>query len=126
MKTIAENRFGAARKRLSNALKNLEEAMKEKLHEAALEKKMIDVSDENSEAYEAKMVEQSTIIQNLHIEINNLQKNLEDLGKENEFLNTKNKVFAERISDLRTQGANLAEAMGSELAQIEQLIKGED
>lgn len=124
-KTIAEKRFETARKRLSEALKNLEAVMKEKLHESALEKKMIGISENDVRHHEAKAAEQSTIIQNLHYEINSLQKNLEDLGKENEFLNSKAQVLGERFSDLRTQGSNLVEALASDLAEIDKLVNGE-
>lgn len=126
MKSIAETRFENARKRLSTTLKNLESVMKEKLHEAALENKMINISLNDFKQHEARLVEQSTIIQNLHREINNLQKNLEDLGKENEFLSNENQVLEENFSNLREQGSNLVESITSDLTHIEEIINGEE
>jgi len=126
MKTVAEARFEKARKRLSSTLNNLEAVMKEKLHEAALENKMINISLNDFKQHEARLVEQSNIIQNLHHEINNLQKNLEDLGRENEFLTTENHLLEQNFFHLHKQGSNLIESITSDLAQIEEIVNGEE
>lgn len=124
MKSAAETKFETARKRLSDALRNLEEVMKQKLHDAAVESKMIDVSEDDSHT-QAKIIEQETVIQNLNSEINNLQRNLSDLGKEAEFLDRKNKNLSEKFSELKEQGAGLIEAIESDLLKIEEIISEE-
>ena len=69
-KTPAEFRFEKARQRLSHALENLEDAMKRKLHEEAIESRMIGAADSAA----ATVMEQEIIIQNLTLEVNNLHR----------------------------------------------------
>jgi len=125
-KTTSDIRFEKARKRLSTALKDLEEVMKEKLHESAFQNKMISASEDDIERREAVLVEQATTIQTLHHEINTLQKNLEHVGKEVEFLNSKNEALAQRMNNLKSQGSSLIEAIELDLVQVQQLIKDDE
>ncbi|OFW80490.1 MAG: hypothetical protein A2887_05140 [Alphaproteobacteria bacterium RIFCSPLOWO2_01_FULL_40_26] len=120
--TPAEIRFEKARKRLADMLKNLEEVIKEKLHEAAINS--IDISD-NEKGAQAWMIGQEGVIQNLNEEINNLQKSLSDLGKETEFLREKNQVLANKISKFRDEGKSLIEAIEADLLHIEEVIKND-
>jgi len=62
------------------------------------------------------------VIQNLNEEINKLQKNLSDLGNENEFLNDKSKILGKKFDELRNTGRNLLDAIDVELAAIEEAI----
>lgn len=121
-----ELRFDNARKRLADALKGLEESVKKKLHEGALGLKMLDVGHENFDSTQAKLIEQAVTIENLNSEINNLQKNLSVLGRDTEFMNTKNKLFAEKINETRNQQATLIAAIEADLAQIEAVITNEE
>lgn len=124
--THAEIRFEKARKRLSGALKNLEEVVKEKLHEASINATMISVSDDGDSAAHAKTVEQETIIQKLQSEINNLQNGLSDLGKENEFLNDRSKAMGSKISEFREKTSSLVEAIEADLLHIEEVLENHD
>ncbi len=121
-KTPAEFRFEKARQRLSHALENLEDAMKRKLHEEAIESRMIGAADSAA----ATVMEQEIIIQNLTLEVNNLQQSLSDLGRETEFSNVKNKIFAEKLAAIRDQQMSLIAAVESDLAKIAQAIKDEE
>jgi len=121
-KNHAEIRFDKARKRLTHALENLEDVMKKKLHEEAIESRMIGVSSDA----EATILEQSVVIQNLTLEVNNLQQALSDLGRETEFLNTKNKIFAEKLATIRKSQLELIEAIESDLVKISAAIKIEE
>jgi hypothetical protein len=121
-KTHAEFRFEKARQRLSNALENLEDAMKRKLHEEAIESRMIGAADNAA----ATVMEQEITIQNLTLEVNNLQQSLSDLGRETEFSNIKNKIFAEKLAAIRDQQMSLIAAVESDLAKIAQAIKDEE
>lgn len=120
-KTPAEIRFDKARKRMAHAFENLEDAMKRKLHEEAIESRMIVAGDADAE-----IIEQATTIQNLNLEINNLQKSLSELGRESEFLNTKNKIFAEKLGAIRSEQMALIEAIESDLVKISDAIKSEE
>lgn len=121
-KTLSEIRFEKSRKRLSEVLRNLEEVVKEKIHETAIDSKMIDISDASNGSSRAQIIEQAAVIQNLNYEINKLQKNLSELGNEGEFLSEKNKLLGERIQELRTQSKILIDAIEADLLQVEETI----
>ncbi len=122
-KNLANIRFEKARKRLANALENLEDTIKDKLHDEASTSRIVSAKEES----EIKIAQQEIIIQNLNIEINNLQQNLSDLGRETEFLNTKNKIFAEKLEKLRQERLEIIDEISAELQKIFNAIKvGED
>lgn len=125
-KTHAEIRFEKARKKLSESLQNLEDIIKNKLHETAIQSKMIDVSANDIENNQAMIVEQANTIQNLNHEINNLQQNLLQVGKETEFLNEKNRVFAQRLESFHKYQAQAIEAIEVDLTRIEEIINNEE
>jgi hypothetical protein len=122
-KISAKVRFENARKRLSDALNNLEKTTQKKLREGLVETKIFDLSKSDVETFESKIIEQSQIIENLNLEINQLQKNLFDLGMESEFLNERNKTFAEKFSKNRAQQLDIIKAVELDLTKIEELIK---
>ncbi len=111
---MSNDRFQKARKRLSEALKSLEDITKEKIHETAMQKGIVD----NNRA-----IEESIVIQNLNKEVNNLQQNLEELGDELELANRKNKTLTEKINNYRSKGFSLVNAIETDLARIEDIIK---
>ncbi len=125
-KTHAEIRFEKARKRLSDALSDLEKTTKKKLQEDVVDSKIFDVTAADSQRSQAKLIQQSELIKNLNTEINILQKNLSDLGKENEFLNAKNKAFSEKLIEVRSKKETLITAIESDLLRIEEILKNEN
>ncbi len=112
VKLESEARFNQARKQLSAALKNLEEAVKEKIHEALLNTDLLATDDES------KLVAMSR----MGIEVNHLQNELAELGKEAEFLRETNKILGQRISIFRQQKNNLVDAVEADLAAIHEVI----
>lgn len=125
-KTHSEIRFDKARKKLSDAFKNLEDVMKQKLHEAAIQSTMIGASENDVGGRQAQIVEQLATIQSLNLEINNLQKNLINAGNETDFLNEKNKFLAEKFSKLQKESLCFIEAIETDIALIEEVIKNHD
>ncbi len=125
-KTPAEIRFEKSRKKLSTALKELDAAIQKKLHEGAIETKIMDIGNEEDSEARAKIIEQSETISNLNSEINALQKNLSILGRESEFLHIKNKIFAEKLAAIRNQQSTLIEEIEADLVMIESIIKTEE
>jgi len=125
-KTPAEIRFEKSRKKLSTALKELDAAIQKKLHEGAIETKIMDIGNEEDSEAKAKIIEQSETISNLNSEINTLQKNLSILGRESEFLHIKNKIFAEKLAAIRNQQSILIEEIETDLIRIESIIKTEE
>jgi predicted RNase H-like nuclease (RuvC/YqgF family) len=120
------NKFDKARDRLSLSLQNLENTIKEKLHEAAIQSKLIDVSKNDLSHSQSIIVEQTNTIQNLNHEINNLQNNMVEMSKEIEFLNEKNQVIAQRMKESQKQQKSLLEAIEKDLLAIEELINDEE
>ncbi len=123
-RTVAEARFEVARKRLAIALTDLEKTVKRKIYEDSVSASMLDATSDDS-LLRAKIIEQEAIIQNLSSEINNLQKNLFDLGKETEFLNEKNKILAEKIAEFRREKSSLS-IIESGLAAVEEAMQEEE
>jgi exonuclease VII small subunit len=125
-KISAKVRFENARNKLSEALNNLEKTTQKKLREGTVETKVFNLSKNDVESFEAKLIQQSQIIENLNLEINQLQKSLSDLGAESEFLHERNKNLAEKLSQNHILQADLIKAVELDLAGIEELIKEED
>ncbi len=123
IQTRANIRFENARKRLSSSLENLEDVVKRKLHDEASSSRIITSTKES----ELKLAQQEITIQNLTLEINNLQQSLSDLGRETEFLNTKNQIFAEKLAKLRQERLEIIAEISEDLNKIFSAIKiGED
>ena len=116
MKLKGEARFNQARKHLSAALKNLEEAVKERIHEASLNTELLTTDDESK----------SVAISRIGTEVNRLQNELSELGQETEFLRETNKVLGQRIENFRQQKNDLVEAMEVDLAAIHEVIEKYD
>jgi len=125
-KTLSEIRFEKARKKLSDALKNLEEATKEKIHHASITATMIDIKYDNKDKAVTSLAEQLALIKNLNEEVNNLQRNLFEVGKETEFLREKNKSLLDKFDKFRAEGLAFIEAVEADLAGIEQVIENYD
>lgn len=109
-------RFDKSRKNLSAALSNLEEAIKEKVHEASL----LSGSDADSE------VNQQVAINKLNEEVNRLQNELSELGKEVEFLTEKNKTLWQRIENFDQQKNDLITSIEADLTIIKEVIEKYD
>ncbi len=120
-KSASEIRFEKSRKRLAEVLRNLEEVVKEKIHETAINSKIIDGRD-NNDNNQSQLAEQVITIQNLNSEINRLQKSLSDLGNDNEFLSEKNKALGQRIQDLKNESKTLIDEIEANLIKIEEAI----
>jgi hypothetical protein len=126
-KTFSEVGFEKSRKRLSEALANLDKTIKQKLHETVIQSRMINVSSDvdDESQFKVKIVEQAAIIENLNSEINNLQREVENTGIEVEFLNEKNKLIVNKMNDLRHQSSAIAKEIEFDLLKIEELVKSE-
>jgi hypothetical protein len=125
-KTHSEIRFDKARKKLSDAFKNLEDVMKQKLHEAAIQSTMIRASEHDVGGRQAQIVEQLATIQSLNLEINNLQKNLINAGNETDFLNEKNKLLADKFAKLQKESLCFIETIETDITLIEEVMQNHD
>jgi len=118
-------KFEEARKKLSAALEELEDVIKDKLHQSAFESRMISVGNDLDDA-KIQLLKKESLIQNLNSEINNLQSNLEDLGKENELLNAKNKILDDKISRNKKIQLTLIEEIQKDILQISDITRSEE
>ncbi len=114
---------------MTQNLKNKLEEIEEKLEnlEEVFEFKMkqnifIEKIDDNSNL-ELKVIEQEKIIQNLNEELNNAQKIIKEIGKENDFLKDKNRFFADKIFKLKSQGSKLVLLIEEDLERLKEIIK---
>ncbi len=122
----SQNRFENARKNLSDALLNLEKIVKNKLHESIIQTRIVGANEIDESGSKAASIQKDEIITNLNLEINSLQQTIADIGIETEFLNEKNKIFAERIGIARKKSESLIKNVEAELLRIETLIKDEE
>ena len=123
MKNNSQQKFENSRRQLTKSLKNLEEIIKEKIHESAIETRML---DESSTPSSMKSLELNLAIEKQNQEINHLQQTLNNLEKEAEFLREKNKILTQKILHFRNQANNILESANSEILKIEEILQNYD
>ncbi len=119
----SQQKFNNSRKKLSTTLKNLEEIIKEKIHESAIDSRML---DESSTPSSMRSLEQNLALEKQSNEINHLQQTLSNLDKEAEFLREKNKILTQKILHFRNQAHNILESANNEITKIEEILKNHD
>jgi translation elongation factor EF-G len=115
-------RFDKARKRLSSSLKNLEEAIKEKIHEAANQQIKI-VGDKYESQLEGRY---SLPAFNVSQQVNQLQKELFEVGNEVEFEREKSRALLEKIENFQQEKTKIVAAIEENIDEIEKLINLEN
>ena len=123
MSNNSQQKFDISRKKLANTLKNLEEIIKEKIHESAIKTRML---DESSNSSSMRNLEQNLALEKQNQEINHLQQTLGNLEKEAEFLREKNKILTQKILHFRNQAGNIFESVSNEISKIEEILKNHD
>jgi len=123
MSNNSQQKFDISRKKLANTLKNLEEIIKEKIHESAIKTRML---DESSNTSSMRSLEQNLALEKQNQEINHLQQTLGNLEKEAEFLREKNKILTQKILHFRNQAGNIFESVSNEISKIEEILKNHD
>ena len=119
----AEKKFENSRKKLANTLKKLEEIIKDKIQQSAIENKML---DESSSTKPIANLDQNLAIENQNKEITRLTQMLNDLEKETEFLREKNKILTQKILHFRNQASNIVDAVQNDIIKIEDILKNHD
>lgn len=115
-------RFDRSRKNLSAALKQLEEAVKDKIKDSSSHH--LDIND--SHEINAAIIEKNATISKLNDEVNRLQHELSELGKEAEFLKESNKALWQRIESFNHQKNSLVESIANDLKEIKNSIEKYD
>ena len=124
LKISAELKFERARKKLADALKELDETFQAKLQEASNQTKLLEVDEDSFGDLQSRIVQQSTAIANLTSEINRLQNSLAEADKEADFTKEKNRALSQRFAEFRGKQKSLIEAIESDLTRLEQKIDG--
>lgn len=119
----AEKKFENSRKKLANTLKNLEEIIKDKIQQSAVEDKML---NESSSSKPIANLDQKLTIENQNKEITRLTQMLNDFEKEAEFLREKNKILTQKILHFRNQASNIVDAVQNDIIKIEDILKNHD
>lgn len=120
-----EARFDKARKRLSSSLKELEETVKIKIHEASEQQiKIVSDSEKNNETDFGGRY--SLPSYNLAAQVNQLQKDLLEVGKELEFQCSDNRILLERIENFQQEKMRLVTKIEENLEALEKLVDSEN
>lgn len=119
----AKKKFENSSKKLTNTLKNLEEIIKDKIHQSTIENKML---DESCSTKPLENIDQNLIIENQNKENTRLTQMLNDLEKEAEFLREKNKILTQKILHFRNQASNIVDAVQNDIIKIEDILKNHD
>jgi len=125
-KNFSQTKFEQARKKLANALKNLDETLKEKLQEASNQTKFLSASKDNFGDLQHRLIQQSNAILNLNSEINRLQQSLAAVDKELDFNKEKNAALSQRFNEFRNKQKKSIEAIESDLSKLESKIDREE
>jgi hypothetical protein len=118
--TTAKTNFNISRNKLSLALNDLENSVKQKLQDVQNDKNIV-LNHEFAET-DSLIHQQKIQIANLSNEINNLQKNLIDNSKENELLHSKINGNVERKLIFKNHIQELTELLENKLKNIESII----
>ncbi|MFM7557110.1 MAG: hypothetical protein ACKO6C_03635 [Alphaproteobacteria bacterium] len=117
----SKSRFNGSRQKLTSALNNLEKIIEKKLKSNKNEVNFNNLL-ENFEEAELQIFSQNNQIQNLSTEINNLQKSLADVAKDNELLRSKNIGNIENKMRMNKQLNELVDSLEKKLKIIEEII----
>ena len=118
---VAKAKFNSSRLHLSNALKNLEKIIKNKLEKNYIDNTTLNLQD-NFEEAEIKIHQQKLQISDLTREIHDLQKTLNEVSKENELLHSRINGSAEMKQKFCKESNDLIQSLNSKLKQIDEII----
>jgi len=108
---------------LFKKLENLEEIVIAKIEQNSTASEILNLENADKSELQAKIIEQKAIIENLSDELNKAQKTIKEIGKENDFLKDKNRLFADKIFKFKSQGSKLIQAVEDEVEQVKEIIK---
>lgn len=120
---MLEDKLKKIQLKINNNLLELENAVFKKVENQEINAKTFVFEDNDKSQLQSKLIQQQAIIENLGSELNETQKIIRELVKENEFLKNKNKEFGDKIFNLETHGSRLVEAIESDFLKIKDIIK---
>ena len=118
---VAKAKFNGSRLQLSNALKNLEKIVKEKLERNHHDSTAINLQD-NFEEAEIKIHQQKLQIVDLTNEIKLLQSTLNEVSKENELLHSRINGNASIRQKFNKESNQIIQSLEDKLKQIDEII----
>jgi predicted transcriptional regulator len=124
-KNFAKIKFENARKRLAEAFDLLEETVKQKIDEVAINNKMFDAT-QNDDDFEINSVQQVATINQLSNEINKLEERLEESEREIDLLSEKDLALSKKLNEIKNEAGNLITIIEKDLAIIDEVINKEE
>ncbi len=116
----SQKKFEEASEKLLLTLQNLEKITIEKL-----DKISFNTNDDSVSDLQNKLLQQDEIIKNLSQELNNMQNNMREIGKENDFLKDKNNFFSDKIFKFKSQAPKFIQSIEDDMNRILTIIKNE-
>ena len=117
--------FEKAKCKLNTSLEELEDLILSKIPNKNMKLELEELTQE-VEALITDNIRKDSTIQALENEVNNLQKNMAEIGSETEFLNEKNKTMAAEFRKKEEQQKDLVSEIVDYVNQIEELVKNEN
>lgn len=124
LKISAQLKFETSRKKLSQALKNLDATLQEKLKETA-NQNLLATNSRGFNDERVKIAEQETAIFNLTKELERLQNSLLAADKEIDFNKEKHRALKKKLDEFLGEQAKIVLSVETDLARLERLIEGE-
>jgi hypothetical protein len=124
LKISAQLKFETSRKKLSQALKNLDATLQEKLKETA-NQNLLATNSRGFSDEKVKIAEQETTIFNLTKELERLQESLLNADKEIDFNKEKNRALKKKLDEFLANQAKIVASVETDIARLERLIEGE-
>lgn len=108
---------------IENRISELEELAISKLEKEDISPNLLNLDEADLSVLKSKIVEQDKIIQNLSEELNQANKTIKDIGRENDFLKDKNRFFADKIFKFKSQGTKIILSVEQEIETVREIIK---
>ncbi len=119
MSNDLQNKFSE----ITAKLQTLEEIIIAKIEQNSITPESLNLDADDNSQLKKKIIEQQKIIENLSHELNNAQKTIKEIGKENDFLKDKNRFFADKIFKFKSEGSKLIQSVEDEIELVKEIIK---
>ncbi len=108
---------------LFNKVHELEATALEKIKELSIASDFFDIKNSDLSDLKNKVIEQARAVEDLERQLEKAHEKIENLKKENDFLNEKNSLHIDKIFKFKSQGSKLIESIEEQLEQVKSVIK---
>ncbi len=117
------NEFEQNIREIKDLIDEIEIISLEKIKEKEGSATLSELDNANKSELQSTINQQQKIIENLSRELNNAQKTIKEIGRENDFLKDKNRFFADKIFKMKSQGSKLVQKIEEEIELVRKIIK---